>query len=323
MNPRLLSPLIHVGYCNTGNSWLQKNIFSRADLGFLNLSAKEKSKNSFGLSSSTYLANNFIKKPNGNLYSLGEFLPERIRSLLAECNLPASGVPVISHERFTGHPDTGGFDSDEICSRLAQVLESPKIFIVIREQKSFILSCYLDYLCNGGTRSIQDYMNPTCQRSPRFRKRYFEYPYLISLYQRTFQKENVLVLPFEMFMGEVSEFFKRLFDFAGVKNQELSTIKNDFVDHKDIFIQSKLRCISWLSESDSPYNKHPFYLSKPVGKFINFGRKLLTKVVSDSEEAKELERLQLYIESQIGEWYRESNVKTSELIDLDLSKFNY
>ena len=52
-------------------------------------------------------------------------------------------VPVISHERLSGYPHSGGHDSKEIAHRLAAVFPNAKVVIVIREQKSMILSNYL------------------------------------------------------------------------------------------------------------------------------------------------------------------------------------
>jgi hypothetical protein len=169
MDPRLLNPLIHIGYHKTGSTWLQKHLFDCPERGFFRLSGKEISKNHIGLRPATRFARRFVFEPGDRLYSLNEFSPDRMRELLGECKVLDSAIPVLSDERLSGHPETGGFDSQDICDRLSQVFDSPKIFIVIREQKSLIASCYLDFLLKGGTSSLKEYMDPTCKRSPRFR----------------------------------------------------------------------------------------------------------------------------------------------------------
>ena len=87
--------------------------------------------------------------------------------------------------------------------------------MVIREQRSMIMSTYYQYLLNGGARSLRSYVNqPYDGRLPMFAKHYFKYHYLIDYYQQLFGGENVLVLPHEMFRREPREFVQRLATFA-------------------------------------------------------------------------------------------------------------
>lgn len=323
MDPRLLSPLIHIGYLKTGSTWLQKHLFDCPDRGFFRLAAKPISKNHIGLRPATRFARNFIFEPGGSFYALQEFSPDRMRERLGECQSQSPGVAVLSEERLAGHPETGGFDSEQICLRLSQVFDSPKIFIVIREQKSLIASCYFDILLKGGTLSLKEYIASSCKRSPRFRKRYFMFHHLISMYQEVFGKENVLVLPYEMFRDDPKRYFERLGSFSGVSIPDSLPVKDKVNAKVNAYLESKLRYLNWIAMEGSPYGEHFFYMGKFVHKLNRSLRKRLGKVVPESFENEERARHKNIIEDLIGEYYRESNVKTGELIGIDLEKYHY
>ena len=52
-------------------------------------------------------------------------------------------------------------------------------------------------------------------------------------------------------------------------------------------------------------------------------RKGLRKIIPDFLEKRALDQHKQIIEQEIGDFYRESNIKTSELIGIDLKKYNY
>ena len=69
-------------------------------------------------------------------------------------------IPVLSYERLSGNPHSGGYDSKEIANRLVQVFPDAKILIVIREQKDIILSTYKQYIIEGGACTVKRYLHP-------------------------------------------------------------------------------------------------------------------------------------------------------------------
>ena len=323
MDTRLLNPLIHIGYHKTGSTWLQKHLFDCRERGFYRLAGKSSSQNDIGLRPATRFARRFVFEPGGSLYTLNEFSPDRMRELLGECKIFDSGVPALSDERLSGQPDSGGFDSEDICARLAEVFDSPKIFIVIREQKTLIASCYFNFLQKGGTSSLQEYMHPRNKMSPKFTKSYFMFNRLIAMYQEVFGKERVLVLPYEMFRDEPDCFFKKLGDFSGAAIPDSLPVQDQVNSRVNLFVESKLRYLNWLAEEGSPYAEHTFYMGKFFHKLNRSLKKRLAKVVPDSFENNERTRHKKIIDDLRGDHYRESNLKTSELIGIDLTKYNY
>ena len=322
MDPRILNPLIHIGYQKTGSSWLREHIFNRPDRGFSRFATPEDHINR-GVAPGKRFAQKFFRNPDGELYAIGEFSPAKMREMLAQCELTDSGVPLLSWERLAGHPDTGGFLSKVMCERLALVFDSPKIFLAIREQKALIAAYYIDYLLMGGTLSLDDYIDPSCTNSPRFRKRFFLFHNLISMYQDTFGKENVLVLPYEMFCDEPTRYLKILASFSGADIPDSLPVKSKVNFRANTFFESKLRYMNLFSKRCSPYEYYPLYMGKFVEKLVRSLKRRLSEIMPDSVETNERARLKFAINEMIGERFKESNLKTSELIGIDLSKYNY
>ena len=146
---------------------------------------------------------------------------------------------------------------------------------------------------------------------------------LISIYQDTFGIENVLVLPYEMFREEPTLYFQTLGNFCGVIIPQSLPFEEKVNAKVNTYLESKLRYLNWISMEGSPYGEHFFYMGKFVHKLIRSLKKRLSKVVPESYESEERIRHKQIIEDLIGDLYRESNLKTSELIDIDLTKYNY
>ena len=68
--------------------------------------------------------------------------------------------PVVSFERFSGNPFSGGYDSKEIADRLVQVFPDARVLVVVREQRSMIVSTYKQYVREGGALPPSKFMLP-------------------------------------------------------------------------------------------------------------------------------------------------------------------
>jgi len=49
-------------------------------------------------------------------------------------------VPVLSAERLSGNPDSGGYDSVHVAEYLAATFPEARVLIVIREQADMLVS---------------------------------------------------------------------------------------------------------------------------------------------------------------------------------------
>jgi len=231
---------------------------------------------------------------------------------------------VISHESLSGSPHAGGFDSRDICRRLSEVFEHPKILIVIREQKSLILSLYYSYLRWGGGLSLKNYLQqPYEGLSPVFDKRNFLFNNLISMYRDAFGKYKVLVLAYEMFKNEPEYFMNRLSGFSGADIPVSLPFKQNANKNRGVWMDSKLRLMSYFFRKTSMNAYSALYLGKVFFKTEKSIRKRLKWMVPEFLDNSLLRKQAGVIEELIGDYYHESNLKTEQLTGLDLKKYSY
>lgn len=141
-------PLIHIGYHKTGTTFLQRRFFDDGKSGFaLAVGPTRKTK---------VLNRNLI-----NINSF-EFEPTVARRRLEPAIKAAQNrglTPVLSYERLSGSPFAGGHDSKELADRLAAALPEARIFAVIREQTSMLLSLYKLYIRQGGAMPLRHFVS--------------------------------------------------------------------------------------------------------------------------------------------------------------------
>src|SRR6266511_2043126 len=197
--------LIHIGYHKTGTNWLQRHFFgdSRTGLQWV------------GKSGGDHPARQLVRARPLEFdaaASRAQFEP-----LLRRAGTEGL-LPVVSYERLSGHPFSGGHDSKEIANRLKEVFPEAKVLVVIREQRSMILSTYKQYVKAGGPSSLPRFLAPprsTSMRVPWFDLRQFEYEHLLRHYRAVFGEEAVLALAFDQFVRDPPAYVAAIGRFAG------------------------------------------------------------------------------------------------------------
>lgn len=193
-------PLIHVGYHKTGTTWLQRQLFPREDLGYCPV----------GIS----VAETDFVHVNDLDFDAARYRREAAPPLAAAT--AAGLIPVISHERLSGNPHSGGYDSVRLAERLRAVFPDARILIVFREQRAMILSSYAQYVRVGGGCTLDGYLFPAnATRQPMFSFDHFCYHRLIECYRRLFGVDRVLALPFEQLRRDPRGFVAAIARFAG------------------------------------------------------------------------------------------------------------
>lgn len=261
----------------------------------------------------------YLVVPN-SLYFDANAVKSYYDSLVDDTN----AVSVISSERLSGHPHSGGYDSKEIADRLNQVFPDSKVLIVIREQKSAIASCYLQYVKFGGPCSIKDYLKPP-QRGlpviPLFNFDHFNYYKLVEYYIKLFGRDNVLILPYEEFKNDAKGFCAGLSTFAGAKvveelpfskvtNRRVSTISSTMARHiNKLFSKTRLNPAALdLAGLQNGLIKPFIFLDTLMPSFLH------------KHFDKKFKKI---IEAQVSDRYKEGNMKLSELLDMDLAAYGY
>lgn len=311
--------LIHIGYHKTGTTWLQQELFVVENNIFEPISRHYPHKSTLGFK--------FVYGDDGYLLSPFDENKKKIQKelllLLKAKQNSKNKIFVMSNERLCGHYQSGGVDAKDIARRLHNFFPNAKIFITIREQKSYILSQYFQYLTYGGIESLKDYMNNRSHKIPSFSPHFHTYNWLIKEYRTLFGKENVLVLPYEMFKSSPKEYIKHLSSFIKRDIQiedEKFRIKHNLQQH--FFTIYYLRKLNFLR-----YSNVNNYFSKWKNNYtkflVNQFYHLFNKFVSTSRHQKTKAELLNYIERWVGDKYVESNKELSELIGIDLSKYGY
>lgn len=313
--------LIHIGYHKTGTTWLQKELFNEKSNVFSRLTEVDTRK---GLLSFTFFfgSDGYILSPfNDNKEEI-----QKAFALILNKKRNDNKVFVISNERLNGHFLSGGFDSKIIANRINNNFPNAKIFICIREQKSLILSSYFQYLQRGGILSIKKYLHIYNKdfKVPAFSPNHFNFNPLIKEYYSLFGKENVLVLPYEMFKNTPKEFIEQIGDFV---NKEIIIDENKFSIKHNIkpnpFILYTFRRLNLFKFSSahnyysSLSNRYTKYMSFKIFNFLN--KRILSKRLNTKVKTK----LSNYINNWVKDRYLKPNIELSKLIDIDLSKYGY
>lgn len=309
--------LVHIGYHKTGTNWLQRHYFGdpRTGTKWIGKSGKEHPVRQL------VAARPFEFDAS---VSLAQFEP-----LLLEVE-EAGLLPVVSFERLSGHPFSGGHDGREIATRLKAVFPEAKVLAVIREQRSMIVSTYKQYVKAGGPLSLPRFVSPprsTSMRVPWFDLRQFEYEHLIRCYQSLFGKDRVLVLPFEQFTSEPRTFAAAIGRFAGhpLDDELLESLPyNDRSNPALSAIEVAVRRRQNRLAERSELHPAPLFESRTVR---NLSRLILRapidSLVPDRLGERSEGSLRRSAEELVGGRYRESNRVTAQLTGLDLGGYGW
>ena len=309
--------LVHIGYHKTATTWLQKELFSPSSKFFYPLSKDEWPK---------HLGKYFIYDEEGYLLSpfqsrkdafLKEF--ESIRKKYKN----DTRVGVISNERLSGNPHSGGFDARSIADRIHESLPDATVFCVIRRQQDIILSMYMQYLKIGGTDSLERYL---CRKydgkRPGFSPGYLNYIDLVNYYTELFGRDHLLVLPFELFREAPGKFIGAVCKTLSL-NDEIAIPKADRVHNKhlDDFIRLKFPGLNKFAIRSSVNGYSTLRIpgiDRAIGlaarSFGSLGLRLTEKFRDRSRE---------FINSFVGDKYETGNRILSSKIGIDLSKYGY
>jgi Sulfotransferase family len=301
--------LVHIGYHKTGSRWLRFLFFGNPQTGF-------------GWVDKTGPDHPVRRLVGARPFefdaasSRAEFDPLLRR--IEEDGL----FPVVSFERFSGNPFSGGYDSKEIANRLAEVFPEARVLVVVREQRSMIVSTYKQYVREGGALPARKFMLPPASRSmrvPWFDLRHFEYHHLLSYYRHLFGPDAVLALTYEQFVGDPRSFVEELARFAGrpLDNETLASLPFESRTNPGppATAIAARRLLNGLGVR-SDLNPAPLF---PSPAFWRLGKRIDRAALAPRRVVvREEEKLRQVVADTVGDRYVESNRRTAELIGVDL-----
>jgi hypothetical protein len=321
--------LIHIGYCKTATTWLQRHLFGNPATGFGWLQTK-----------GDIPGRPHKDSPIRQLVLLSPFdvatpaLRDDFARMIA--SVEAKGlVPVISQERLSGSPYSGGHDSTLIAERLRHFFPGAKVLVVIREQERMIVSTYKQYVKVGGPLSLTRFVampRSSNVHVPWFELRWFEYDRLLRHYSQLFGADRLLVLAYEEFVEDPVAFVAKIARFSGLplSTEQLESLPFDrttkrSVSSAAIAVRRRLNRLGVRTE----LNPAPLFEAPVVQRAMRWATrdKLVDKLVDAALPRPVHERcdskLRRVAAAAVGDRYRESNRATSELTGIDLSSYGW
>ena len=302
-----MQPLLHIGYHKTGTTWLQQYVFPNAQAGFYRIAQPEVLQSAFAR------VGPFAFDP--------EVVREEFEPGIREA-LDRDLVPVLSAERLSGSPHSGGHDSKIIADRLAAVFPSARVLVVIREQTNMLVALYKQYVKMGGAGSFRQYVTapPGDHRVPLFRFDFLEYHRLIGYYLGLFGARKVLVLPYELLQTQPRTFLERIGDFVGVPATK-SEFRRVHVSQSALTLSLKRRVNRYVVRD--ALNPVPIFALDGSNEALvrlcdKADRRIPTAISSVPER-----RWRRFAEREVNARYAESNALTAKLTGIDLRAFGY
>ncbi|MEN8159774.1 MAG: sulfotransferase [Myxococcota bacterium] len=303
----MTEPVIHIGYHKTGTTWLQRRLFARKDLGYRRIR---------------------LQQDGVELYHVHDFDfdPGHCRAQLTdelEACAREGAIPVVSMERLSGNPHSGGYDSRTLADRILAVFPDARVLIGIREQRSMILSCYGQYVKAGGPCSLRRYLHaPQDGRRPGFRFEHLQYDRLIAHYQSALGRERVHVACYERFRDEPDGWLQDVAAFCGGK---APTPEAEAVVLNPSLGPVALSVLRWLDpfvHPDSLNGWSPYaipWLQRPARALASGIDRIAPGALQDAIRR----RWQRIIVTDTAGRYEASNRRTAELTGLDLGRWGY
>lgn len=304
-------PLLHIGYHRTGSTWLQRIVFGGPEPGGF-ICPWERD----------LIVRELI------LVDPFEFDADAARDAFApgmKLALEESRVPVLSQERLSGSPFSGGFDSRPIAERLAAVFPEGRVLVVIRDQVDMIVSIWKRYVRVGGAASLRSFVRPPQTRKldvPLFDFAHVDYARLVSCYQRLFGRANVLVLPFELLTEDPVGFVSSIAGFAGATPPKVADTRPRNVSQSALASALKRR-LNLLLVRDAVNPAAPFddarINRRLIAGFRSFDRVRFLRAL----RARWERRLREEAHEVVGDRYAESNRTLVELTGVELGRYGY
>jgi hypothetical protein len=309
--------LVHIGYHKTGTNWLQRHYFGDPRTGTKWV----------GKSPGDHPVRLLVNARPLEFDAAASRAP--FEPLLEEARA-AGLLPVVSYERLSGHPFSGGHDSKEIANRLKEVFPEAKVLVVIREQRSMIVSTYKQYVKAGGPLPISLFVAPprsTSRRVPWFDLRNFEYEHLLCYYRSLYGDDAVLALAFDQFVRDPPAFAAAIGRFAGraLDDELLAALpygarSNPALSAVDVAVRRRRNRLTKRSEVHPAPVLESRRLRRAARAVLGVPvTSLVPRGVAERSEAS----LRHQVEELVGDHYRESNRATAELTGIDLAGYGW
>ena len=300
-------PLIHIGLHRTGTTWLQRNVFACAEAGF---------STPWGRLSRAAVEHFVTVDP---LHFDAEQSRRYFQPQLDEAAQRRT-VPVLTHEALSSRPHQGQYYAPQVARRLREVFPQGRVLIVVREQKALLSSLYRQYVRNGGTYTIEQFLGGGDEAigwAPLCRLPFFEFDRLVAFYQELFGREGVLALPMELLKKDQEDFLARIATFAGVIGR--------------LTVDAAPANVGWSGATLAVYRRLNRFLARnPLEprqpRSQRYATRLFNKLdawLPSSAHERAEQRLEAFVAERVGNRFADSNAKLASLLEMDLASLGY
>ena len=303
------SPRLHIGLHRTGSTWIQKSVFNGED-GRPPLAVKDRIQ-----------LNDRIVTPRDE-----NFNPVRVREWLMEQTKGIEHPIVLSSERFSGNPHSGWFDSIRNLDRLHAILPDARVVLVVREQRSFIQSLWLQYIRIGGTATLRQYLQAPSAgdyRAPVFDPEFLKFHHLVESLDQRFGPEHVLVLPYELLKEDPHRYLQLIGNHGGFDLVPPGQITPRYASlrHIDAHVRR------WTNRlfNQSTLHRSPLLPSKFAAKTGDSLGRIAGRIAGRGIDSRLKVATRRLIEKQSFDWegMAESNRTLSMRMNMDLVRYGY
>ncbi|RLJ36220.1 sulfotransferase family protein [Litoreibacter meonggei] len=303
------APVFHIGFHKTATTYLQKSVFSNADVFTL----------PWGNQPAEAIEHFVLCHPE-------RYSSDAVRAALYGAAPVADGKPVVvSHEALSGNPIHGLYYMERVAGRIHAGFPDARIIIGIREQRSMLNSIYFQYIKQGGSRKLRDMICVNRDRPgyrPTLRMDHFEYDLTIAHYAQLFGADNVLVLPLELLRHSPDTYIARISGFLGLDWHAPAPAKVVNARRSEAAMRLERlvnRVLPIPAEKASQYNDNPAW--------FRARQKLLRLSDQGFQKAAGIglapSGLRDEIAELVGQSFAASNARTAALTGLDLAALAY
>lgn len=299
--------LFHIGFHKTGTTWLQKHFFpSQPSLRLLCRPSEPWS---------DPLLSYLIATP------AGKFDPGFCRKVFEENlpEIPPDKVVVVSAERLSGHPFSGGQDRFRIAERIYSAFPAALVLMVVREQREMLWSAYKLLVEEGYPGSLDELLDQRPWKGAGFDLSFYEYDLLADKYFSLFGRDNVLVAVYEKMRKDIERFLADVCAFVKVDFLPLS--ERTYRRNANAGLPNRvLPFIRFLNRfRNTELNQFPV-VDLGGGRYANAGLHGVLIKQFRSLPPKQ-GGLSSSLAARIEDYYRSSNARLSQFVGEDLSFF--
>ena len=295
--------VFHIGYHKTGTSWLQQVYFpAHPDIRTI-------------CNSREPWNDEFLQGLIGT--SDRKFDAEECRVLLKEQiegvrEDRRDSVILVSAERLSGHPFSGGYDSLRIAERIHACAPEARIFCALRNQIDMMSSVYKQLVAEGMPGKFEDLLHARHWKGVGFAPNFYEYDRMVTKYHSLFGANRCLFVPYELMRSDISGYLGKLCEFLGVP--KISAPKTNGVVNRSLPSRglNAFRRLNYFRRTE--INPFPMVtLNKYLYNGIN---RMLSLVYSALPPKRDI--LDTQQQAWIREYYHTSNGKLNRLLGYDI-----